>query len=400
MASLCRARINNGGDTNYHIFLNSVKGISRIIRLANLVPDDVRVVCSKSNGKKNESILPAGFTIASTTDPVKPINFYTSTCFEGQDIYDKNGRTFIVSDGFTDHTKIDISTSFIQICGRIRDSQYKGQVTQVYAISRYKDVSLEEFAASVKKDIVDAEHDVALLGQLSERRRKNWLNKIEKGGDRFIFVDGDQAKVDHNMAKLEIVNYKIVNGIYRSFYNMTQELKRVGFAIDGCRELEVETLVTQSPSASKSTFKDAFEEYCQIMESKPHFCFTANPRQERIEFDKPLVKEAYQKLGAEEVRKLNYRQKDIKRALIVKSKETENVKIVKMVNASLPKQTAVPAKKVKELLQGIYEELGICCTAKATDLKKWYDIKKSSVRIDGITTSCVTIIRPLINIGI
>lgn len=202
------------------------------------------------------------------------------------------------------------------------------------------------------------------------------------------------------MAKLEIVNYKIVNGIYRSFYNMTQELKRVGFKIDSCRELEAETIVTQSPSASKSTFKDAFEEYCQIMESKPQFCFTANPRQERIEFDKPLVKEAYQKLGAEEVRKLNYRQKDIKRALIVKSKEAQDVKIVRMVNASIPKQTPVPAKKVKELLQGIYEELGICSTAKATDLKNWYDIKRSSVRIDGITTSCVTIIRPLINIGI
>ncbi len=174
MASLCRARINNGGDSNYHIFLNSVRGISKIISMANLTPEDVRIVCSKSDStaKRNQSILPVGFTIATTSDPVQPINFYTSTCFEGQDIYDENGRTFIVSDGFTNHTKVDISTSLIQICGRIRNSRYKGQVTQIYDTSRYRNVSLDEFTASIEKDIAEAERDVALLGQVSERMKK------------------------------------------------------------------------------------------------------------------------------------------------------------------------------------------------------------------------------------
>lgn len=171
---MCRARINNGGETNYHIFLNSVKGIARIIRLSDITPSDVRIICSKSENaeRRNQSILPEGFKIASTTDPVKPINFYTSTCFEGQDILDKNGRSFIVSDGYTNHTKIDISTSLIQICGRIRDSQYKGHITQYYATSRYKDVSPEEFAAKLEKDIAEAEQDVALLSQVSEARKK------------------------------------------------------------------------------------------------------------------------------------------------------------------------------------------------------------------------------------
>lgn len=173
MASYCHARISNGGDSNYHIFLNSVTGISRIIRLADLSPSDVRIVCSnsESSGRRNQNKLPAGFTISSTIDPVKPINFYTSTCFEGQDIYDEDGRSFIVSDGFTDHTKIDITTSLIQICGRIRDSRYKGHITQLYSTSRYKDVPLDEFAASLERDIADAEKDVALLMQVSEKRK-------------------------------------------------------------------------------------------------------------------------------------------------------------------------------------------------------------------------------------
>lgn len=171
MAKLCRARSTNGGESNYHIILNSVKGITKIIQLANLSPSEVRVVCSNGEGsaRRNKLILPAGFTIATTTDPVKPINFYTSTCFEGQDIYDKNGRTFIVSDSIANYTKIDISTSLIQICGRIRDSQYKNQVTQIYASSHYKNVSLAEFEDTIHRNIKEAEQNAAALDGLSER---------------------------------------------------------------------------------------------------------------------------------------------------------------------------------------------------------------------------------------
>lgn len=323
-----------------------------------------------------------------------------STCFEGQDIYDEDGRTFIVSDGFTNPTKIDISTSLIQICGRIRDTRYKNHIAHIFATSRYKDISLDEFKASIEKDIETAEHDVALLSQTSERAKKTWLLNAAKRGDPFLIVTDDEVKVDRNMANLEIVNYKIVNHIYGSMCNMVHELKKNRIVVDKAYETDTEAMGTPAPNAAREKFKDVFEEYVSLMENRSMFDMSAAQRLERISFDKPLVKDAYDKLGVEEVRAMNYRVSNIKRAIIVKSKMADDVKIVKMVNASLAKQTAVPAKKVKELLQGIYDELGICSTAKATDLKNWYDIKRSSVRIDGITTSCVTIIRPLINIGI
>jgi hypothetical protein len=92
-----------------------------------------------------------GFDIVdSTTDP-KKFNFYTSTCFEGQDIYDENGRTFIVSEPHKQHTMMDISTSFIQICGRIRNSKYNGEIIHIYATSYYKDYpTLKEFIKYTK----------------------------------------------------------------------------------------------------------------------------------------------------------------------------------------------------------------------------------------------------------
>ena len=372
MASMCNARIKNGGDSNYHIFLNSVRGISKIIRQASLVPTDVRVICSKSENaeKRNQCFLPEGFTIATATDPVKPINFYTSTCFEGQDIYDKNGRSFIVSDGFTQHTKIDISTSLIQICGRIRDSQYKGHVTQYYATSKYKDVTLEEFTAAIDKNIREAQQVAEAMNNFPERYKNKMLEKLELLKEPYITVKDGQIAVDRNMANLDIVNYKIINGDYASYINMVHALKDSGFIVAHAYETVADPVSVPKPNATKSKFKDAFEEYCNLKQSHSMFDIAARFRMERIEYDKPLVKEAYEKLGAEEVRKLKYKVTDIRRAITVKSRADESIKIVKLVNSKIQKQIPVPAKKVKEVLQDIYKDLGIEGAAKATDLAK------------------------------
>lgn len=91
---------------NLHIFVNSVEFIAKVIDLAKLTPEQVKVVCSVSgdNGENNQRKLGREYPIGQPSDPVKKINFYTSTSFEGCDIYDENGVTFIVSDGNKSHT--------------------------------------------------------------------------------------------------------------------------------------------------------------------------------------------------------------------------------------------------------------------------------------------------------
>lgn len=170
------------------------------------------------------------------------------------------------------------------------------------------------------------------------------------------------------MAKYEIVNYKIINGDYASYINMVSALQKNGFVIDKAYETEADPVTVPVPNVAKEKFKDVFEEYVTLKQNHSMFDFAACFRMERIEHDKPLVKEAYDKLGAETVRKMNYRVGNIRRALIVKSKEAEDVKIVKLVNAKIQRQIPVPAKKVKEVLQEIYNDLGIESKAKATDL--------------------------------
>lgn len=81
----------NGG--NAHFFVNSVEFIAKVIKDAGLTPDQVKVVCSNGVGslERNTAKLGTAYPIERPHDPVKRINFYTSTCFEGCDIMDEDG---------------------------------------------------------------------------------------------------------------------------------------------------------------------------------------------------------------------------------------------------------------------------------------------------------------------
>jgi hypothetical protein len=117
-------------------------------------------------------------------------------------------------------------------------------------------------------------------------------------------------------------------------------------------------------------FKQLFDLYCLILNKQDKYTLTPDYRLELIEFRNPLVKEAYDKLGREEVQRMNYHQSNIKRKLIEISHKKNDYKIVEMIDETLSHQTAIPVKKVKEELQSIYNQLGMSeKKAKATDLK-------------------------------
>ena len=389
MARLCKSRVKNGGDDNYHTFINSVEGISKIIRRANLIPTECRIVCSKSADwlKENLSKLPDGFEIQTTLDPVKTFNFYTSTCFEGQDIFDQLGRTFIVSEKHKDHTKVDVMTTLPQICGRIRDSRYKNEVTQIYSVSPFKEVALEEYKESIRIQVEQAEHDAELLNKLSKDGKaflKGYVNKAPYIG----IVDG-KIVVDRNLANLQIVRKVIEHDALQR--RMVFQNENGIYNIRGKAAMEAEDLeLDELKSIERTSFKDIFEEYVDLCKDTFNLnCF----RKSRIEVEKPLVREAYEKLGASKVREMNYHQSNIKRELVKLEHETLETKIFLLLDGQLPKQVAIPRAEIKEKLESIYKELGIKKAAKATDLNTWYYTKPTSKRLsDGTIQSCLAIV--------
>ena len=401
MASICRERISKGGESNYHIFINSVKGIARIITRAGLKQEDVRIVCSTSGDShaRNLAILPVGFKIEKTTDPVKTINFYTSTCFEGQDIYDEIGRTFVVSDKYTNHTKLDISTTLLQICGRIRDSRFKNEITQIFSTSRYTNVSFDEFVKSIRKKYLEAKQDAACLNGLTADRKHKMISRILRSGEPYLDVRDDQIIVDENVAKLEIINFKIVNGQYATKTNMVIALTNTGLLVEDAEEAP-EDIEGSKTVVSRTTFKDAFLQYCKLRKAQPKFCFGKNLEMEQIEAAKPMVKQAYEELGEEEVKKMDYHVSNIKRALVAKMNMTTEYKIVRIINDSIPRLVAVPVNEVKKKLQETYDSLNLIRNAKATDLAEWYDVDMVQRKMEDKNVRCVIIKSAKVKFGI
>ena len=120
-------------------------------------------------------------------------------------------------------------------------------------------------------------------------------------------------------------------------------------------------------SIERTSFKDIFEEYVELCKDEFNLnCF----RKSRIEVEKPLVKESYEKLGASKVREMNYHQSNIKRELVKLEHETLDTKIFLLLDGQLPKQVAIPRTEIKSKLEEIYKELDIKKAAKATDIKR------------------------------
>lgn len=263
MAVMCVDKVTLGiDDSNYHIFINSVEDISYIIRRAKLTPENTRVICADK--PENLRKLPKGFGISKTLDPVKPISLYTATCFEGQDIYDGYGRTFIVSNGNKNHTLLDVRTSIIQISGRVRQSKYDHRIIHLYSTSKYGDITLEEFEESTEANFKKAVEHADRLNRNNTTEDRATLNSdnvyVRKLADNTF-------EADRNRANYELVNFKIENNIYKSYTNVIDELERSGLKITDKGFGEAPTEKLDAIVKSRYTFKDCFNDYCKLRES-------------------------------------------------------------------------------------------------------------------------------------
>lgn len=392
----CRKVLDGGLPYNLHIFVNSVEFIARVIDMAKLTPNQVKVVCSTSgdNSENNQRKLGKDYPIDQPSDPVKKINFYTSTCFEGCDLYDENGVTFIVSDGNKAHTLLDISTLFTQICGRIRDSKYKREIIHVFSTTKYsREVTLNEYVAATQKTLKEAVQYAQEINALSDKTRVKTLSKIKYINEQYVRIEDNKLVVDKNLANMDIVNFKICRHIYRTYVNLSSELKRNGYFITQHSFSEIIEKLEDKNNA-RVTFKELFEEYHRLKTSQPFFSLVSHEELcAQIAVKYPLVKQAYEVLGTAKIQALKYHVGNIRRELTKQCSVPVERKIVKMINETFAKQASIAKSKVKTELQKIYDSLGIQQTAKATDLAKWYEVKMTSPKINGKTTACIVIVR-------
>ena len=364
----------DNSSVNYHLFMNSVTGICEIIQRAGLNPENSRVVCAKN--PNNKAKLPEGFKISSASDKPKQINFYTSTCFEGCDLLDSNGRTFIICDPNQPTSMLDISTSMLQICGRIRNSKYKGEMTLIYNTSRYEEeATLSLYMERIKADIAYAHEVIAGLNQCPERFRLQIGAKLHYLGAPFIRYENGELMIDQNMINLDIINYKILHGDYKTQVNLDTKLEQNGFDIE--RAYYADANYVGLMSLTKCSFKDCCEKYAAIKPQPGTYCLCENETLIRLKNLCPEACEAVDKLGIDKIREMNYNRSNIRRKVLPLMGPAQEIKIKKELDRRLQKFHPYTVPQLKKILGDVYASVNLQKAPLAKDLEKWYRVHQT-----------------------
>ena len=362
--------------------------MNEIIQACRLTADDTRVIYSTHNEvAKRKVSIPNG----KTTDAPKKINLLTSCVFEGSDIYDEDGRIIMVSDATMSHTLLDISTSFQQIIGRIRNSKYATNVMHLYSQTRYSDVTYEEFLETTNQLVENYRQSETIYNSLPQFQFDIMYNKMDIN-DTYLDKRDGKFYFDPNKAKIDMFQFKVARNMYSARINVVGEYAKFGY---NCSTHIENTISIADISVIKDkSFKDTIIEMQIEMEDKFR---TDYPLRDAAFLKYRFLEKAIDTIGYKGISSLNYVQKAIKDELAFVSDKSIGNKIMKLLkNEGIGNGDFVPAAKLKKIFTNIYTKLEIPKTAKGSTILEYYDAKESTRYINKKTVVGYTIIRPLI----
>lgn len=384
--------LSSNSTTNLYIFVNSVKFIKDIVAEINLTDDICNVIYSNTN--KTDVGIKRGI-LPSKKDgslPTKKINLLTSTVFEGSDIYDENGLIYIVSDASMAHTLTDISTSFQQIAGRIRNSKYINTINHIYSNTRYIGLTYETFKELSNNEIIKAKRITSEYNKLSEDARRAMT--IKPNESYITETDNNLFYFNPNLVKLDLYNFKICKHLYKiRVNNLFTETTKYGYV----NKTYTHTSTTRFSPKDLEGFKSVVENIKVFYAN--YYGFYTDEQIAYIEaayLRFPFLKNAIEKLGFEGIEAENYVQTNIKRKLIASLELSDETRIFKLLKTydDITAGNFISTNTLKNRFSNIYTTLNIKCTPKGKDIEKFFYTNEVVKRIDGNLTKGYIILNP------
>ncbi|MEI6847020.1 MAG: hypothetical protein WCK32_03130 [Chlorobiaceae bacterium] len=378
-------------DGNAYIFVNSVTTIESLITKNKLTAENTRVIYSKNN--KSE----VGIERSDIDSEPKKINLLTSAAFEGADILDENGKTYIISNHRKRNTLIDISTSVLQISGRIRNTKYGDKVYHLYSSTRYSsDVTYEDYKASCENEIQQTCEDAEKLNALSESTK----DRIElKGKSGYLIKNDDNIfKYDPNLFRYDLYNFNLTRLLYSSQENLSQEYRNRGFTVKHQTSTKefVSTTVPQEPKLSYKAKVEYVRQYGCYERLYGYSDFETQEKIADIFKTEPDLEEAIlsPSIGFTGIAKTSYQRHLVKR-LLIKTRNTSKTKKVADLLEEYGLQEAMfyTNPDITERLAKVYKEVDFQGSSTATGIKKFFDTKPAQQIIDGRRQKGFVIIR-------
>ena len=247
------------------------------------------------------------------------------------------------------------------------------------------DITYDEYKQVIQNEIKGA--NIIINAANADEDAKNMVESIIK--NEYILKDETgNYTLNDTLIKLKLFNYRIEQQIYKTGVQLRKNYNTNGILTT---EIDYEKLENTIGKASKKMpFKDAYLKYSELRKGVDF----GNQATEIAKIQ-PLVVDAYNKLGDDMVRKLRYIKKDIEKALINSDdSKSQFEKVGAILKKSIFCPTVETCPRLIHLIGEAYQAVGIKKEAKAADITKWFECKKTSERIEGVTTAVYKIYTP------
>lgn len=390
LVAICLGALLDDEERELHIFYNSVQELLQVILRLKANDDidlnrtDFRLVCSKSQQSKVNDVLGKKFfgKINTLVDPVRKLNFYTSTAFEGGDVYSnlpESCEQYICVNGSRDHTKLDFTSTVSQIVGRVRnkvDNNIHFLISNSPESTQYTE---EEWADIVVDRIESANrlvNDVYTNTTISPELKEAGLKTALTNHYTYFNDETNTVQVSDVAFKFELQSYQALHAKYLVQATETENpvasnLNSILTEVGKYDNFNIKYESVLLYLAGYKHFGEAMKYYCEFKTNG-----TNNKLVELLEqssSDSEGLKYYYDNLGAEKIKALCYSEKRIIQELT----KREDAEKANELSLQLEVGSFYSNKELKSLIQDFYNSSELTLTAKASDVTKWYEVTKT-----------------------
>ena len=388
----CRQYLDGEIDGSAHIFYNSVKEIISVVKsimaLPNYKKDSIKIVCSDSDfNKRNINKVDSGLFHKSLS-PTKIINFYTSCVFEGCDIEDEFGRTYIVVNSNRTSSKVCMTTLVPQICGRVRNSVYINDVKMLVCGNiDCLDYTRDEWLSVVVDNLLKAKSTVDTYNHAKHLpNNQKILNTLRNSAtiDPYLILTDDKDIIINQCAmQSEMQRYDIIHAQY---YTISQSTVAVEDSVESLYKTNIVDDAFQPLGGVYKSVVNKIGDYKVMM--KQYIKAINENDQDTIDFidlHVPICKRHLSVLSQDRVHTLRYRKKDIEIEYdYLVRKQGDFYKILNKMN--LKSGDYITGADFVIRLTDVYRKLGIDTKVTTRMIHQYYNVKDKFLVIDGKNT--------------
>ena len=373
-------------------YINSISEIKKIILENNIRPEEANIICSskpENIRKLDELSQKTGMKFRIGDIPQrgelhKMFTFCTSTVYIGADFYSTNAYSYIFANPRISSMTVDVSVDLQQIIGRQRleENPFRNSATLYFNTreSRVDRQALEEAVREKKektqrqiKNYTVAPYKNEMLQMMEETIRKyghkeHYCCIVRDSNGRVCVIENEILEIADRRA------WEVTNMIYNNDFSMYRALKagvNVTKATDS-NNPEIQRIFTEWNMDNR--FDRKARMYCDLHENAPLLL-------EECNFIERKYKDYYDALGREGFEDSYWRENYIKQALApVPIRLLPRNEIAGRLMNVLKAGGEYTKSEIKEILRGIYHDLGIQGKPSASDITGYLTCEEKNIR--------------------